>query len=819
MKAYETTFQKLAGGLKQFQVPLYQRPYSWGRKELEQLWADLTEQMESDEDQGHHRPSAVGHFIGSVVLAPGSSSASGLDRWLVIDGQQRLTTLSVALAAVRDRLLSMADEDAAAKANADRIHEIYLVNRHEVGDDKYRLMPTQLDRHAYRALVNGDPNAGGSDTIGYAYNFFLSNLTSHTVQELVRVEAAIGRRLSLVEIQAETGDNVYRIFESLNNTGKKLSQTDLLRNFVFMLLPQTGQEVYDEVWLPMQDELGPDTLETLAWLDLVLRGDEKAKQSEVYNLQKSRLDKISAKGGEKAIRAELEQLRRLGQLLLKVMDSHGYEDDPELAKCLHRLESWGNAIYRPLALHLMVLRDQGQAATEDVVRALEYVESFLVRRMLAGTATNNLNRIFMSAPKEIEPGSTVADAVHRYLSHPRRLWPGDKAFSEAIATRSFYWSGKPFQKTFVLRRLEESYGAAEPVDFEQAKLTIEHVMPQSPTHEWLEVLRGQTDPGETDIELHERLLHTLGNITLSGQNSKLSNHMFERKQKIFQTSALRMNQEIAEAPSWGRPEIEARAARLIERAIRLWPAPLPSSVEPTREDRISGPILDAVTMVGADNWTTHRELALLAGVGTEVVNEYLAKAQGLPHENSVFLDAETALRSGRSQSEFVPAAVLAGLVGLEVDPNVEREHRFRSLLAKHQPTAVVEAVNRLLEHWLSQGGDLLWGGGTDTSCFLMAWDRDVSPEERWALVLYPMSGRVEVVFQYLATRPPFDRMDLRQELYDRLNSLTGVDLPEGSLKRRPGFPIHALSDNKESLPEILVWFREQCREWLTAQGR
>ena len=817
MKAYETTFQKLAGGLKQFQVPLYQRPYSWGRKELGQLWDDLSEQMDADQADDGYRAPAAGHFIGSVVLAPGSSSASGLDRWLVIDGQQRLTTLSIALTAVRDRLRAIGADDPAAGVNAARIHEIYLVNRHETGDDKYRLMPTQVDRHSYRALVNAEPDAGGSDTIGYAYNFFTRKLAGDAVPELVRAEAAIGRRLSLVEIQAEPGDNVYRIFESLNNTGKKLSQTDLLRNFVFMLLPRTGQEVYDEVWLPMQDELGPDTLETLAWLDLVLRGDDRAKQSEVYHGQKERLDRVAAAGGEKAVRTELEQLRRLGQLLLKVTDPHGYEDESDLAEALHRLESWGNAIYRPLALHLMVLRDQGQAETDDLVRALGYVESFLVRRMLAGVATNNLNRIFMTSPKEVEPGASVADAVHRYLSHPRRLWPGDRAFADAIATRSFYWSGKSFQKHFVLRRLEESYESAEPVDFDQADLTIEHVMPQSPTREWLDVLRPQTDPGERDIELHERLLHTLGNLTLSAQNSTLSNHIFERKQRIFDASALRMNREIAEAPSWGRPEIEARAARLTERALGLWPAPLSGTPDPSEAERVAQPVAEAVSMVPADSWTTHRELALLAGSGVGAVRTHLEGAGNLPHQDRVFPDSESARDAGQDLDRFVSAATLAELVGLEVDVHIERERRFRSLLVEHQPPAVAQATAALVEDWLAEGGDLVWGGGDETSCFLMAWGPGTSTHQRWPVVLYPRSGRVEVVFQFLVRRPPFDDVESRRELLKRLNEIPGVDLPEDALGRRPGFALAVLADEGSAVGAVLAWFRERCAAWLAVQ--
>ncbi|GAA1108689.1 DUF262 domain-containing protein [Nocardiopsis metallicus] len=817
MQANETTFRNMVEGTKQFQVPLYQRPYSWGRDELERLWSDLTEQVERDEDPLTSR--SAGHFLGSVVLAPGSSSASTLTRWLVIDGQQRLTSLSIALAAIRDRLREVEELEEGDPSGADRINDVYLVNKYNKGPDKYRLAPTQADRSSFAAIVNGRPDAGGDDRVGFAYNFFSRKVKHYGERELLQIEEIIGHRLSLVDIQAEAGDNVFRIFESLNNTGKGLSQTDLLRNYVFMLLPDTGQEVYDEVWLPMQEELGPETLETLAWLDLVLRGDERAKQSEVYHGQKERLEKVSQVGGESALRGEVEHLWRLGQLLQRVLDPV-FESDPDLAEVLERLESWGNKIYRPLALHLMVLRDQGHTDTDELIRALGYVESFLVRRMIAGVPTQGLNRIFMSSPKEIQPGGSIADSVHRYLSDPRRRWPSDRALREAVAQRNFYWSGQALQRTFVLRRLEEGFGSPEPVDFGKAKVSIEHVMPQSMTEEWYEVLRKQTDPDETEIELHGRLLHTLGNLTLTAQNSKLSNHMFERKQKIFQSSGLSMNRQIADAPSWGRPEIEARANLLADHACALWPAPAASDAQTPEEigEDLAQQLEHALVMLAAGRWTTHRELAVLVGAKTATVSRHLHANPGIGHGDRVFPDTRAAEEAGSGHEGFVPAAALAELVGLEVDEFVERERQFHALLLENQRPVVVRATQALIDEWTAAGGDLVWGSGADTSCFLLTWDESVNADWRWAIVLYPVSGRAEVVFQHMARRPPFDDVALRRELLHKFNAVPGIDLPEDSLNRRPSFPLDVLvDDGRQRVHQVLLWFRGHCEDWLEQQ--
>ncbi|WP_017591334.1 DUF262 domain-containing protein [Nocardiopsis potens] len=836
MKAYETTFQKLVEGTKQFQVPLYQRPYSWGGKELGRLWDDLTAQAEAGPESASERNAAASHFLGSVVLAPSASSAGDMTRWLVIDGQQRLTSLTIALTAVRDRLRELESDSPGEPLESERIQATYLINPYKRGADRYRLLPTQADRAAFKALLDGASGAGTSG-VERAHNFFWQLVCDWGTDALLDVEAVIGRRLSLVEIQADPGDNVFRIFESLNNTGRGLSQTDLMRNHVFMLLPETGEEVYAEVWSPMQEELGPETLETLAWLDLVLRGDERAKQSEVYQGQQQRLGEVSLQGGETAVRSELEELRRLGQLLLRVVDP-GYENDPDLRVVLARLVSWGNTIYRPLALRLLQLRDRQQASTEEVVRALSYVESYLVRRMLVGEATQGLNRIFLTAPGAVQEGAPVDEEVRRYLSLPRHRWPSDRALAAAISDRNFYWSGRAPQRTFVLRRLEESYAGDEPVDFTKAKLTIEHVMPQSLTPQWSEVLRAQADEDENASELHARLLHTLGNLTLTSQNSRLSNHMFERKQQILDRSSLQMNREIADAESWGRPEIEARAAQITERAIGLWPAPLPGGETEEGPKRFEKPVRDVLAAVPAGSWTTLRDLALLLGTKASTLSELLSGEGGFRNAHRVLEGEGTPLSQAAraaleeegvdfdDSGEAAPrrrlnAIEIADLLGMEVDVRLEHEQRFLGGLPGLLSPEEAGAVTRLMKAWEDLGGVLDYRVSSTgaISCRLFTWDRESSPEIRWPLVLYPGHGTVEVVFQHLRTRPPFNDVELRREFLKRLNSVPGIDLPEESLDRRPGFPIGALAEHGiTELCEVLDWFYRHCRTWLTERG-
>jgi uncharacterized protein with ParB-like and HNH nuclease domain len=246
--ARETTLRELLEGSKQYQVPLYQRTYSWQEPQLKRLWADVTELAKDRADN----PDAS-HFVGSLVLAPSPSNGpAGVQEFLVIDGQQRLTTLSILLCALRDHRASAESEE-----HRQRIDEQYLLNKWKPEYHRFKLVPTQADRASYTACLQSTPQAGGADQIGAAYRYFVAQLADadDEASDIERIENAVINGLSVVSVTAHHGDNVHRIFESLNNTGLKLTQGDLLRNYLFMRLPTRGEAVYESLWLPLQDKL------------------------------------------------------------------------------------------------------------------------------------------------------------------------------------------------------------------------------------------------------------------------------------------------------------------------------------------------------------------------------------------------------------------------------------------------------------------------------------------------------------------------------------------------------------------------------------
>lgn len=849
MQARETTFQQLVQGEKQFQVPLYQRTYSWKEPQLQQLWSDVLDQAE-ELRVGH---AGATHFLGSVVLAPSPLlTPGGLQRWLVVDGQQRLTTLMVALCALRDHA---ATEDPSA---TDRYNDRYLLNRYQKGDGRFRLSPTQADRGAFVACVTGAPGAGAGDGIGAAYRWFRQAIAAadepEDLEDITRIEAVIRERLALVEIVAHHDDNVHRIFESLNNTGLGLAQADLLRNYLFMLLPNRGEELYTSVWLPLQERLSTNELEQLLYLDLVLHGDEQIRRDELYRAQQRRLEPMRA--DEAALETELRALDRRSRHLERLLRPAA-EPDARLRRIIDFLRRWEATTTYPVLMRLLDLQARERATTDEIVDAARILEGFLVRRMLAGTPTQGLNRAMAAAAQELSGDEPVAEQLRRLLSAPRRRWPTDAELSEAILTRPFYWSGRPVQRNLVLRQLEASFGSGEPVDYEVAKLSIEHVLPQTPTAEWLDDLAHDVVDEAGPEELHGLLVHTLGNLTLTAYNSSLSNLPFRDKRQRLRESAFLMNQAIAAEDRWGRAQIEARGKDLSRRAINLWPGPLPRH-QATASSAGWTMLRQALAALPAGSWTTYGDVAELIGSHPVPVGSYLARerqvnahrvltSNGAVSPMFQWLDddddrspVEVLQRegvafgaSGRADpAQRMSAQELADLIGLARDevgaaPDVtavdqgDRYRTFQQQLAAQQPGDVVAAVEDLLRGWRQLSGLLEFGAAAETSCFLMLRRPTSTDAGRrwWPLTVYP-SGGIEVQFQHLRDRPPWDSEPLRDQFRHRLNEVEGVAIDAVKLTLRPSIPLSALLNPGAvaALLDALEWFALTTEAALDGRG-
>lgn len=624
MEARQTILQPLFEGTKQFQAPLYQRRYAWKQTQWDGLWKNiLTQYQLSAAGSG---AASTTHFLGSFVLAPVPGPQSTPAKSFIVDGQQRLTTLFALLCALRD---------AAAREHHgeyERFNNLYLHNQYQEGGNRFRLVLTEDDRGHINSIVENYP-AQPSGLVGAAYQFFANRIETRRVSgdplNLALFEETIFNRIMVVEITAQHGDNVHRIFQTLNSTGVDLDQVDLLRNHFFMLLSARGERAYRQIWQPMEARLGNRSLDFFLWVDLVRAGHDGINRDEVYRTWQEELEPIEHH--EEAVEGQMQELADRSEQYAKLVEP-SFCEEPPIAARLARLKEWGTGTASPLLLHLLVEHEAGRYESSDIAQAMLYVESYLVRRLLARIPTNNLNRIFSGIVSSLPARDSIAVAVREALSGPGKYWPSDEDLLVKVQTVDFYRAQRPFQRQYVLRRLEESFNDRERLDWEGSDLTLEHIMPQNLSEEWY---RDLEESGENPLEVHRELLHTIGNVTLTGYNPQLSDKPFERKQQIYEMSRLEMNRRLTQTEKWRRVEVLARSALLGQAAIGIWPGPLPGS--PGTEE--AGPDWEraesALAALPEGNWTSYTALSEFMGLPTQVLIHSVREGELSPQRHRI----------------------------------------------------------------------------------------------------------------------------------------------------------------------------------------
>ncbi len=542
MQAKETRLRNILEGQNQYVIPLFQRTYSWDDKHWQKLWDDIVEML----DQENPRT----HFIGSIVSMPTVSVPEGVAKYLLIDGQQRITTVFILLTLLRDKAQAVGEERL-----ANEIKDTLLVNGYQDGNDYYKLMPTQADRQAYKALIDtGERNS--ESQIQRAYDFF-SKKINQAKPDLRRLKEIIRTNLSLVSIVLDTDDNPHLVFESLNATGRPLTQADLIRNYFFMRIHVSQQDsVFEQYWFPMQTMLGANLSEFIRHylMSKESRGGT-IRQTDIYQTLK---DKVSVGNAV----AYLQELHRHATFYQKLLDPV-LETHLILSRHLHRLNRIEVTTAYPLLLNLYNDYDQLRLAEATFAEMLKLLENYLIRRFVCGYPTNQLNKIF----------PTVYAAIGQYPENPAnglkqilqtKGYPRDTEFTLRFKDTKLYGSGDRRDRTqLVLESLEEYYQHKEQVSF--AGFTIEHVMPQTLTNWW------QAELGDDWAEVHELLLHTVGNLTITAYNSELSNDIFPKKQARFSQSHLELNRYFVTQTHWTGRQIEERAVSLTTLALAIWP--------------------------------------------------------------------------------------------------------------------------------------------------------------------------------------------------------------------------------------------------------
>ena len=548
MKASETHLGKILEGNNQFVVPLFQRPYTWDESRWKVLWTDLVELCEDETDSSHAKP----HFMGSLVTVPTRSVPEGVSKYLLIDGQQRLTTLQVLLAALRDSARGLPG------ALSEKLEKSHLVNQFEEGLDHFKLLPTQTngDRTAFLAIIKGESVTDSDSRVAKAYGWFQKKLKSRGSPDAERLAAVILRRLSLVSITLDHDDNPHLIFESLNYKGEPLTQGDLIRNYFLMRVTVAEQEnLFQRCWEPMQLRLKDELSEFVR--RYLMRQGAIVKKGEIYRTLKERTDEQTPDG----IATFLDELHRSAVHYHRLLDP-AQELNPDLHPRLRRFERLDVSVVWPLLLNLYAEHDAGTLSISEFTAILDTLENYFIRRFVCGVPTHGLNKSLTPLYHQAKSHPSLLDGVRALLA--QRGYPSDTEFRQALINGRLYGTGERLPKAkLILESLERSLAGKEQVTTEP--LTIEHIMPQTPTPWWEENL------GETWRETHELKLHTLGNLTLTGYNAELSNGGFSAKRAVFLQSPIYLTRSITRFEKWDGESMQQRGEELAELALKTWP--------------------------------------------------------------------------------------------------------------------------------------------------------------------------------------------------------------------------------------------------------
>jgi uncharacterized protein with ParB-like and HNH nuclease domain len=578
MKASETHLGKILEGTNQFVVPLFQRPYTWEESRWKVLWSDLVELCDDDTEASRAKP----HFLGSIVTVPTRSVPEGVTKYLLIDGQQRLTTLQVLLAALRD---------CAREAHgtlSERLDKSHLVNQFETGLDYFKLLPTQTngDRSAYLEVIKGELIASATSRVGKAYQWFYKKLNSRGCPEYEKLAGVILRRLSLVSIVLDHDDNPHLIFESLNYKGEPLTQGDLIRNYFLMRIPVAEQEtLFKRSWEPMHLRLGDRLSEFVR--HFLMREGSVVKQGEIYRTLKERTDNKSPS----EIIHFLDTMHRSAIHYHHIIDPT-QETNPELKTRFLRFQKLDVGVSLPFLLNLYSDYESEILPLADFSKTLDTLENFFVRRFICGIPTHGLNKSLPPLYNQAKSHSSLLDGVKAILS--QRDYPNDASFRSSLINVRLYGPGERLPKArLILETLESALAGKEPVATD--KMTVEHIMPQTLSASWQEHL------GETWREIHETRLHSLGNLTLTGYNAELSNGDFQAKRNLFLNSPIYLTRGVTQFEKWNDESIQRRSEDLAELALTVWPffGQTQSDSAQTTKANYTGKVPTSVSVFGA----------------------------------------------------------------------------------------------------------------------------------------------------------------------------------------------------------------------------
>ncbi|MEB4673520.1 DUF262 domain-containing protein [Enterobacteriaceae bacterium G50] len=558
MKATEARLLDFLKRSQQFVIPIYQRTYSWTLEQCRQLWEDVM--------RAGQRNDIPAHFIGSVVyIEQGLYQVSGISPLLVIDGQQRLTTAMLLLEALSRHL---GENEVIDGFSAMKLRNYYLLNPYESGERGYKLLLTQTDKESLLALIRQKPLPENcSLRVRENFEYFYDQISKLHGDFMALCQGL--SKLLIVDVALNRGqDNPQLIFESMNSTGKALSQADLVRNYVLMgLEPEHQTQLYDDYWRPMELAFGQkgysDYFDSFMRNYLTVKTGEIPRIDDVYDAFKRYARKPAVM--EAGMEALVADIRTYADYFCAL--TLNKESDKTLAMAFQDLRELKVDAAWPFLLVLYHDYKQGVLSSTDFLSATRLIESYIFRRAVCAIPTNSFTKTFATFYKVLDKTRYLESIQAHLLNLPSyRRFPDNREFQHELKLRDLY---NFRSRSYWLRRME-NHDRKERVCVDE--YTIEHIMPQNKNLP----MNWRKELGSDWQRIHSRLLHTLGNLTLTGYNSRYSDRSFAKKRDIeggFKQSPLRLNAGLGQCEKWDRAAMQKRAQRLADFALEVWDMP------------------------------------------------------------------------------------------------------------------------------------------------------------------------------------------------------------------------------------------------------
>ncbi len=551
MNAFKRNFYNYLNSTCHYLIPLYQRSYSWEKEQCAKLWNDII---------NIHKTNKTGHFVGSIVRID-EDSAAGSTRAMIIDGQQRLTTLTLLLIALRDHIIT----NGVSGINPDKINNTLLINQYEAGDSRYKLLLTQSDRDA---LIKKIENAPIPDNLKSRildnYDFFYEQIETMDISS-IDLYNAIGK-LQIVDIVLDRHyDDPQAIFESLNSTGMDLKDSDLIRNHLLMGLGLDAQtDIYQNIWRPIEllfdYENRSDLMDNFFRDYLTMYLGRIPRKNEIYKGFRS----YHFESGF-SVRELCNDLYCSAKNYTNM--HFGRSPDSHLRSLYGDIRNIRMEVAYPFLLKVHQDFDKHLITLDVLKEIIQLCISYVLRRAVCDIPTNSLNKTFGTLKNNIRTEDYLNSIKAFFIQLDMyKEFPNDERFLAAFKSRDIYNMNRC---RYILSRLENWDNR---VIVSTDNLTIEHIIPQNQhlSDAWIDSL------GSDWREIQKKYLHTIGNLTLTAYNTELSDSPFAEKLEMrggFRESALKINRYVVSQNTWTEIQVNERANQLSEIAIRAWPYP------------------------------------------------------------------------------------------------------------------------------------------------------------------------------------------------------------------------------------------------------